>query len=388
MKKIIFIKLGSFSHVNQKVANILREVYPKNEVLVYDVKEEIFGSKVLFLVNFIYYLWEYKVDILFGHKTVKELKSCLIVTSFFYNKVKQKVRERFTHEDILFTIQTSSQFDCSLPTVPHVVYTDHTLRANFLYPDLDYWNYLKPRKYTLELEKSVYHNANLILTYSQFIRQSLVDQYEIDTDKVEVLGVTPNTQNNTSLKIDHNKYKNKIILFVGVEWARKGGDLLLQAFYKVLQKVPDAKLQIVGSSPVIPDHPQIEVLGKIPLEKVPFYYQQATVFCMPTLREPFGVVFLEAMSYGLPVVALRRGAVRELVVHGQNGYLSRKNTDEIAKYLVALVSDPEKAKIMGEQAFNLVEENFTEKRFKERLVSAIHRRIPIKQNENGIYDLS
>lgn len=388
MEKIVFIKLGSFSHVNQKVANILREVYPENEVVVYDVKEDIFSSKMLFLVNLLFYLWEYKEDILFGHKTVKELKSCLIVTSFFYKKVKQRVIQRFNSEDILFTIQTSSQFDCSITHVPHVVYTDHTLRANFLYPNLNYWNYLKPRKYTLELEKKVYQNARLIFTYSEFVRDSLIDQYEIEAAKIVVLGITPNTSPGDAVKLNCNKYKSKVILFVGVDWVRKGGDLLLEAFDKVLHEMPDAKLKIVGSSPDIPDHPQIEILGRIPLEKVSSYYQQAAVFCMPTIREPFGVVFLEAMSFGLPVVALRRGAVKELVIHGQNGYLCYQDPDELAQCLISIIGDPEKAENYGKKGLDFVNSEFSENRFKERLINAVNQKVLDKQKNEGIVHLS
>ncbi len=374
MKKILFIKLGSFSHVNKKVADTLKDVYPNNEVVVYDVLQDVFSSKITFVLNLFYFIWEYKADILFRYKNLKELKSCLIVTTFFYEKVRKKIEKKYADDDILFTIQTSSQVDCSMSSVPHVVYTDHTLRANFLYPDLDYWVYQKPRNYTLHLEKRIYENAQLILTYSNFVKSSLVNQYEINPKKIEVLGITPNT--NVSTVFPQDARDEKTILFVGVDWKRKGGALLVDAFNKVVLEVPEARLQIVGSSPDNIQHPQIEIIGKISLSEVDQYYQKAAIFCMPTLREPFGVVFLEAMSYSLPIVALDRGAVKELVKNGENGFLSRGNATELAEYLIKLLKDPQLARHLGENGAAFYRDNYNTNKFRDKLYSSVNQILP------------
>ncbi len=116
------------------------------------------------------------------------------------------------------------------------------------------------------------------------------------------------------------RYKNKIILFVGIDWERKGGPDLFEAFKEIVKKHPDAKLVIIGASPKI-KNANCQVLGKIPLEKVPGYYKNAAVFCMPTKREPFGLVYLEAMLYKLPVVATNIGAIPDFIQNDKNGYL-------------------------------------------------------------------
>ena len=60
---------------------------------------------------------------------------------------------------------------------------------------------------------------------------------------------------------------------------------------------------------------------EIPIEKVSDYYNQASVFCMPTRLEPFGIVFLEAMYHQLPIVASNIGAANDFIEDNKNGYL-------------------------------------------------------------------
>jgi glycosyltransferase involved in cell wall biosynthesis len=86
----------------------------------------------------------------------------------------------------------------------------------------------------------------------------------------------------------------------------------------------------------------------VPLQDVARYYRGASVFCLPTLNEPFGLVFLEAFSYGLPVVATRIGAIPEIVAEGESGYLvSPQNSGELAQVLQLLLSDPARCERFG-----------------------------------------
>jgi len=369
--RILFIKLGGFSHVNRKVADILERNYPSAEVIVYDVLEDLFSNKLIYLTNLVYFFWEYRYDILARNKTPRELKSCLIITTYFFKKVKSRIEKKFFSQSISFSFQTQSQFDCSLNGIPHFIYTDHTLRANFLYPNINYRAYMKPNAYTLQLEKKVYDNADQILTYSAFAKQSLITQYEVDGNKVSVVGISPNVPNLTdSERMDR---VGKTVLFVGVDWKRKGGDLLVEAFKKVVAEIPDAVLKIVGCSPQHISHPQIEVLGRVPLEKVSQYYREASVFCMPSLREPFGIVYLEAMTYKLPVIALRRGAAREIVDHKVTGYLSRGNSGDLSKYIISLLKDSDLSEKMGMKGYEKMANSYTDEIFEKNITSIIQK---------------
>ncbi len=367
--RILFIKLGGFSHVNRKVADILKRNYPSAEVVVYDVLEDLFSNRLIYLTNLFYFFWEYRYDIIARNKTPRELKSCLIVTTYFFKKVKNRIKTKFANQPISFTFQTQSQFDCSIKDIPHFIYTDHTLRANFLYPNINYHAYMKPNFYMLRLEKTVYDNANRILTYSDFAKQSLINQYEIQEDKISAVGISPNVPSQSDS--DSINKTDKVVLFVGIDWKRKGGDLLVEAFMKVLEEIPDAVLKIVGCSPQHINHPQIRVVGRVPLEKVSQHYQEASVFCMPSLREPFGIVYLEAMAYRLPIVALRRGAAEEIVDHGITGYLSQECHAALSEYIITLLKDSDTSRKMGVKASKKVENFYSEKIFEKNVTNAI-----------------
>ena len=156
------------------------------------------------------------------------------------------------------------------------------------------------------------------------------------------------------------KYSSKNILFVGVEWERKGGPVLLKVFKKVLDVHPDASLTIVGCSPENIKLPNCKIVGKIPVESVSKYYNLASIFCLPTLREPFGVAFIEAMNFSLPIVANNIGCIPDFVKNDYNGYLINNNdanqyTDAICK----LLSDPVLCRTMGENGNRYVESKFS-----------------------------
>ena len=352
-KKILFIQDGSLSYVNQSVAQELSHHFPEYELVVYDISQQLKRNRWLLLINGLYFIREYLSDLLFGYKTVKELKSSFFVTTYFFEKVKSSVVKFASHDSYVFTIQTQSQFDSSLPSIPHFVYTDHTQRANFLYPDVDYRNYMKPNRYLLQLEKKVYEHATLIFTYSHNIAASLTQQYGTKPSKVKTIGVGCNVVRPD--KVNTKKYESKNILFVGVEWERKGGDLLLSAFRQVLRQVPEAQLTIVGCQPQGIDCPNVNIVGRVPLADVPQYYQEAAVFCMPARREPFGLVYLEAMIYQLPVVALPIGALPELVTTGHNGYLVNSDPDALAEKLVQLITNPAQCAAMGQSGASMAE---------------------------------
>lgn len=76
----------------------------------------------------------------------------------------------------------------------------------------------------------------------------------------------------------------------------------------------------MGCSPKI-DIQNCNVIGRVPIQEVEKCYKQASVFCLPTTIEPFGIVFLEAIANRLPVIGTKIGAIPNFMNDGQNGYL-------------------------------------------------------------------
>jgi glycosyltransferase involved in cell wall biosynthesis len=152
----------------------------------------------------------------------------------------------------------------------------------------------------------------------------------------------------------------------------------------VLDVHPDARLTIVGCSPVV-DVPNCEVVGKVTLEDLPSYYEQAAVFCLPSKREPFGIVFVEAMSHWLPIVATRLGAIPDMVQDGHNGYLvdPLDNVAQLAEALIALVGDPQHCRLFGERGHQLAAERYTWQQAGARMKAHIEQIIMNKPVQYG-----
>ena len=141
--------------------------------------------------------------------------------------------------------------------------------------------------------------------------------------------------------------------------------------YGGCRRCPRATLTVVGADPSI-DVPGVEVVGRVPQHQVSDYLGKAAVFCMPTRREAFGIVYLEAMRAGLPVVATDICAIPDFVLEGQTGYrVSVDDVDSLAARLEQLISDPQECRRMGERGRALVESKYTWARTQQMMWAAI-----------------
>ncbi len=140
------------------------------------------------------------------------------------------------------------------------------------------------------------------------------------------------------------------ILFVGGNMQRKGLPVLIQAAPKILANLPAVEFWVVGKDKAIQRmkalcyekkvESKFHFFGWIPHNELLNLYAQADVFVMPSLLEAFGVVFLEAMACGIPVIGTRVGGIPELIQDGYNGLLvDPDNPDALAQAIVRVLTD-------------------------------------------------
>jgi glycosyltransferase involved in cell wall biosynthesis len=113
-------------------------------------------------------------------------------------------------------------------------------------------------------------------------------------------------------------------VFVGALNARKGVPLLLDAWRQVA--TPGAELWLIGQAPaetcaLLHATPGVRLLGAVPHDEVAARMQQCDVFVFPSFFEGFGLVLLEAMACGLPVITTTATAGPDIIVQGENGWL-------------------------------------------------------------------
>ncbi len=141
------------------------------------------------------------------------------------------------------------------------------------------------------------------------------------------------------------------ILFVGRLEKRKGLNYLLKAYQQVKQQIPDSRLIVVGPGIRLRHKYEKQVrrsrlkevffIGHVAYDELPRYYKTADIFCAPaTGRESFGIVLLEAMAVGKPIVATNIDGYASLITHGVEGWLVPPRDDKaLAQSLISLMGD-------------------------------------------------
>lgn len=254
-----------------------------------------------------------------------------------------------------FTFQTQSVFRASRPDLPHFVYTDHTYLANLRYPKP------KPLMPSSELwkeeEKALYREAAVNFTSSEFSALSLVEDYGIPRERVSCVFSGVNMPFPAGL--DPSRRKGLRIVFVGVDWERKGGPDLVEAFQRVAPEFPDAELHIVGCRPAV-NLPRVVIHGRVPSEEVITHLEAASLFAMPSRVEPAAVALVEASAYGLPVVSTAVGGNTERVLDGETGFLAEAgNISQLADALRKLLGDAALRERLGLRGREYALQHFT-----------------------------
>ncbi|MGC4042953.1 MAG: glycosyltransferase family 4 protein [Armatimonas sp.] len=196
--------------------------------------------------------------------------------------------------------------------------------------------------------------AKRIVTWSQWTKDSLVTDYTQPEEKIVVIppGVSLTTPSSTQTweRGAGGVRETPRCLFVGGDFARKGGDELLAAWKNLL---PDARLDIVTQSDI-----QTDLLGVIVHRgikpnspELKALFARADIFVFPTRADCLPLAVLEAAAAGLPVITTGVGALPEAVIDGQTGRIVPVgDAVALANALRELLSDSELRHFMGENA--------------------------------------
>ncbi|MBA7612723.1 D-inositol-3-phosphate glycosyltransferase [subsurface metagenome] len=196
-----------------------------------------------------------------------------------------------------------------------------------------------------EWQLKVYEKCSGIFTMSKWLAKSLVMDTGLPPKKVHVVHAGVNIMPD---KINYHLLgKNKketIILFIGRDFFRKGGDIVVEAF-KILKEKYSSNLKLIIVGPEywplngeIPDG--VVLLGDTPGEIIRKFYMTADLLCMPSRFEGFGIAFAEALSFGVPCIGRKLCAMPEIIKPGINGYLiDNENPENLAELMVKVLED-------------------------------------------------
>ena len=268
---------------------------------------------------------------------------------------------RSLHSSPNVAVQVHALFQLS--GLPSVLYVDCThAQSAALWPA---WNPLRGRSLEgwYRNEREIYRAAEHLFAFSEATKGSLVGDYGLAPEKVTVTGAGVNFLQLPELptRRDPRSSAHPTILFIGNDFVRKGGEVLLEAFANVRRLIPGARLQLVGLDPGIRARPGVEVLGSIrDRERVAELYRAAAVFVVPSFFDPFPLVALEAMAFGLPVIASRQMGTPEMIVDGVTGKLVEPgDVVGLTNVLLEVLRDPDSADLLGAAARRDVQNRFT-----------------------------
>ncbi len=207
------------------------------------------------------------------------------------------------------------------------------------------------------LERLNARRAALVLSTSRYCCERIQADYGVPAERLVVVpeGIdltlwVPSIESDALAQLDAGR-EPFTVLCVARQYARKRVTDLLAAFPLVLAQLPQARLVVIGDGPehgalcqqvaALGIGASVQLLGALASDQqVRAWYQRAAIFCLPSIQEGFGIVFLEAMASGLPVVSTTATAIPEVVPHGQAGLLvPPRDSAALAGAILTLLRD-------------------------------------------------
>lgn len=218
-----------------------------------------------------------------------------------------------------------------------------------------------------------------IIIPSESMRETLVNDYGLKTSFTVIpTGIdleAYRTASGEKIRSKRHWGKDTVMISVGRLAPEKNWPVLLHAAALVLKDYPQFRLVLIGEGPErksledlvieLGIRRHVTFIGQLPFSEIPPYMKAANLFGFASITETQGLATLEAMAAGLPVVAMDGSGTRDMLKHGQQGYLVENNAEALAAGIRKLLANPDRMQRFAEaahkkaQSFNI--EQLTEK---------------------------
>jgi len=301
-----------------------------------------------------------------------------------------------THHPILLG-QTAARkaAELGLP----LVFTFHT----------QYWEYTHyipfPQEAIQEFLKNAVHKwlrdfmqkCQHIVIPSESMREILVRDYGLE-ERYTVIPTGTDLEpflhaDGKALRQENGWQDETILISVGRLAPEKNWDTLLQAFAKAYSQHPELRLVLIGDGPAreslqglaaqLGIAERVTFTGVLPFEEIPRYMKAADIFSFASVTETQGLVTIEAMAAGLPVVAVDGSGTRDIIEHGNEGFLVKNDSDALAKGIIKLLSDPQRMKRFSTHALKKAK-SFDINLLGKQMLTVYEQAIEDKKNEQFV----
>jgi glycosyltransferase involved in cell wall biosynthesis len=253
------------------------------------------------------------------------------------------------HDWMTYGAGTKAARHHSKPLVAHIHATELD-RTNF-----------QPNQWIYEQERMGFHAADRIIAVSQFTKNILTKHYGIHPDKIRVVHNGSNEAgqaHSTLSSISSHGAHVPMVLFLGRLTLQKGPIQFLEMAEKVHQYRPEVQFVVAGEGNMLGEMVEktkqlalernVTFLGRVDSSEAHRLYSSADCFVMPSLSEPFGLVALEAIFHGTPVVISKQSGVSEVVGHGFK--VDFWDTDKMADCVLTVLREQPLAMQLRSQA--------------------------------------
>lgn len=223
------------------------------------------------------------------------------------------------------------------------------------------------------------HNANLnlfknaahIIPWSTWTGKSLIEDYQVAPEKITVIPPGVDTTIWKPAEKVETAVKPMRILFIGGDFYRKGGELLLQAFNDL--PAGSAELVLVTRSTIeASEHVHVYNNMSANSPELIALSQSCDLFVLPTRAEAFGIAAVEASAMGLPVIGTAVGGLTDIVQHQETGYIiGVDDLQGLTNYLTQLSQDSQLRHQLGYNARQHVEDHFDARKNANRIITII-----------------
>lgn len=244
-----------------------------------------------------------------------------------------------------------------------------------------------PDSYTIDgIEWWSTYEANKIIVASHSMKGEVCGHFHVPAEKVEII---PNGIDVTKFDMSTDRQAvrrrydvqshEKLVLCVGRLVPQKGIEYLIRAIPAIADRYPQAKFIFVGEgwmrdylesvSRSTGHHWKIKFTGFIPDQELTALMTSADVLVIPSVYEPFGIVALEGMAAGVPVVASQVGGLAEVIEHDRTGvFVYPRNPDSIAWGVGHVLSNPDHANWITKNASEKVQKTYSWEAIADRTV--------------------